>query len=84
MFKPYDIVRIVELRKDIPFKIVSPSSRVPQVNDVATIVELYTSPKDGFELECTNANGQTEWLESFASSDVELELVSRVAIAGNK
>lgn len=47
--------------------------RQPEVGDIATIVELYSSPS-GYELECSDANGITQWLMAFRPEDVVLEL----------
>jgi len=44
-------------------------------DDIAAIVEVYEKPRLGYELECT-AGGKTEWLQSFAAGEIQLELVS--------
>jgi hypothetical protein len=41
---------------------------------VATIVEIYLEPP-GYELECSDGCGVTQWLMAFGLGDVELELV---------
>ena len=74
-FKQYDVVKIKNFttkkrkRGDVFNK------RSPKVGDVATIVELYKDPL-GYELECCDANGITEWLIAFQPNEVELELIN--------
>ena len=72
----YDVVKIVRLNKS-EWAADHFSRRPPQAGDVATIVELYTLPHAGFELECVTPDGQTQWLRSIAPADIELEWVSR-------
>lgn len=71
-FDLYDEVRITALHKSVHFEPDNTSRRAPRVGDVATIVEVYTNPA-GYELECSDADGITEWLWAFAPDDVELE-----------
>ena len=49
--------------------------RLPQIGDLATVVEVYRSPTLGYELECSNSDGTTEWLITFSPGDAELEVV---------
>ena len=72
-FKQYDVVRIVALNME-KFALADESNlRRPMVGDVATIIELHSSPV-GYELECSDANGITQWLMAFRPEDVMLEL----------
>jgi hypothetical protein len=73
-FAQYDVVKIVlfltrkHAQKDVFNK------REPHVGDVATIIEIYTDPL-GYELECCDEQGITEWMIAFGPDEIELELV---------
>jgi len=72
-FKQYDVVRIVAFNVE-QFALADESNlRRPVVGDIATIIEIYSSPV-GYELECSDANGITQWLMAFQPEDVVLEL----------
>jgi hypothetical protein len=70
----YDTVRVVGLHKAVNFERDACNHRAPRIGDIACIIEVYSEPV-GYELECSAANGETEWLLSFSLSDIELELV---------
>ena len=70
--KQYSVVKIKSLNKGFKHSGDSLGARSPRVGDIATIVEVYNS---AFDLECSDENGVTLWLEIFESSDAELELV---------
>jgi hypothetical protein len=69
----FDVVRIKRIVAPVP-EITPLDMRAPCIGDVATIVEVYSDPP-GYELECANADGITQWLNAFAPHSVELELV---------
>lgn len=70
--KQYSVVKIKSLNKEFERTECSFGSRVPRVGDIATVVDVY----DGtFDLECSDENGITLWLEIFNLSDADLELV---------
>jgi hypothetical protein len=78
-FKQYDFVQIKAI--NIPtntLNIIGTEgvTRLPQVGDKATIVEIYKKDDviDGFELECVNPKGLTEWLCTFHKNDIEMAL----------
>ena len=48
---------------------------VPKVGDIAAIVEIYTDPIWGYELECSDEGGITQWLLMFEPSEIEMEFV---------
>lgn len=75
LFRQYDIVRIVGFTKPAAMERSLVNKRPPEIGDIAAIVEIYEQPKPGYELECTNGD-QTEWLQSFAAEDIQLELLS--------
>lgn len=70
----YDLVRIKSFRVPVDFKPDGLSRRIPRVGDMAAIIEIYLSPP-GYELECSDSGGITEWLCAFAPGDIELEKV---------
>ncbi|NLD36302.1 MAG: hypothetical protein GX654_05465 [Desulfatiglans sp.] len=52
-------------------------TKKPEIGDIATIVEIYTNPTIGYELECSNSKtGETLWLCTFDPLEVKLELVN--------
>lgn len=79
-FKQYDVVRILEILN--PVKMNSCGSGMgcsyPKVGDVGTIVEIYTDPCVGYDIECSDDDGVTQWLTVFEPSEIELELIYRV------
>ena len=73
-FKQYDAVRLKKINVPIPCAKDEFNLRQPELGDIAYIIEIYSNPP-GYELECSDANGITQWLISFSHEDVELELV---------
>lgn len=73
-FAQYDVVRIVAICKPLIDSDDVFNLRRPVVGDVATIVEIYSTPP-GYELECSNSSGITQWLTAFTPNEIELELV---------
>ncbi len=72
-FKQYDVVRLKALNERPSTPVDEFNLRRPRVGDIATIVEIYSSPS-GYELECSDANGITQWLIAFGPAEAELEL----------
>ncbi len=75
MFKPYDVVTIKKVIKNYNYVKYPFNKRRPAFNDTAKITKVYSKPL-GYELECCNGRGKTEWLLSFAANEIELELIS--------
>lgn len=73
-FKQYDAVRLKKINLSTPTEKDEFNLRQPEVGDIAYIIEIYSTPP-GYELECSDANGITQWLMSFGPEDVELEFV---------
>lgn len=73
--KLFDAVRIKRLSRPQGFENDGVNQREPRVGDVAYVIEIYTAPI-GYELECSDADGVTEWLCSFSPADIELEKIS--------
>lgn len=76
-FKQYDVVRILEILNTE--KINGCDSGIgygsPTVGDIGTIVEVYTDPYLGYDIECSDDEGTTKWLTIFKPSEIKLELV---------
>lgn len=72
-FNQYDVVRIKALALQADTHPDDFNRRLPVVGDVATIVEIYSMPP-GYELECSVADGITQWLVAFTLDEVALEL----------
>jgi len=75
-FEQYDVVRILEIRASALSLDDAFDLRAPVIGDIATIIEVYNSPP-GYELECSDSNGITQWLIAFSPDEVELELVKQ-------
>lgn len=72
------MVKLIKINKQFDENDLSLGNRAPQIGDVATIVEVYDTPGLGYELECSDKNGITEWLVSFSSEDAEFELINEI------
>ncbi len=70
----YDVVKVKELHVEAGKDSDAFNIRRPVVSDVATIIEVYSNPP-GYELECSDSNGITQWLLAFGPDDIELNLV---------
>ena len=75
-YKQYSVVKLKVLNKSFAESDISLGDRVPKEGDLAAIVEVYGFPSLGYELECSNKNGITEWLATFSPEDAEFDLVS--------
>lgn len=73
-FAQYDVVKVKSFSTEKPAEADAFNHRPPKVGDVATIIEIYSNPI-GYELECSDADGITEWLAAFEPHEVELELI---------
>jgi len=65
MINELDIVKVIEL-----------SSRVPEakIGDIGTVLTFFSENKKvvGYEIECINDLGQTEWVGAFETHQIEL------------
>ena len=75
--KFYDAVRITELRQPIRSNLAEGDIRKPQIGDTAWVIEIYQSPP-GYELECSDKNGVTEWMQAFSADEIKLEKVVKL------
>ncbi len=74
-FRQYDVVKIVEIISLVkvvksPFNL-----RAPKVGDIATIVEIYSSPCLAYEVECADDAGITQWLITFKPTEIGMVLL---------
>lgn len=70
----YDVVKVKAILKKVRFEPDETNHREPRVGDVAAIIEVYDNPP-GYELECCDENGITEWLLAFGPNEIELERI---------
>ncbi len=73
-FAQYDVVKIIRFLTKNSVQMDVFNKREPRVGDVAAIIEIYTDPL-GYELECCDEQGITEWMIAFGPDEIELELV---------
>ncbi len=70
--QPFDVVRVQAIRDD-RFADRGPGfERNPQVGDIGTILDTYDNPEFAFEVECSNLNGETIWLEAMYPDELFL------------
>ncbi|AMJ93299.1 hypothetical protein AVL56_02595 [Alteromonas stellipolaris] len=70
--KQYSVVKITKLNTVFEAHENSFGSRPPRVGDIATILDVY---EDAYDLECSDSDGVTIWLEMFNTSDATFELI---------
>lgn len=70
--KQYDTVRVIIIR-DRRFDKKAPTyCRNPEVGDLGTILEIYTTPEPAYEVECSySSNGETIWLEVMFPEEIK-------------
>lgn len=78
-YKQYSEVKLKKINRHFSKEGLYFDKRAPQVGDVATIIEIYESPSLGYELECSDENGITEWMVTFSPEEVELEIIDENA-----
>jgi hypothetical protein len=74
-FNQYDTVRIIKILNVAKAVKSEYNFSAPRVGDVATIVEIYTDPSIGYELECSDQYGITQWLITFSPEELKMDLV---------
>jgi hypothetical protein len=72
-FKQFDVVEVIGFNAKSEFRPDDCNKREPRIGDIATILEVYSEP-DGYELECSDSNGITEWLGGFSPDEIKLAL----------
>jgi hypothetical protein len=73
--RQYDYVRITEIHRKFSQSDCIPGTRIPEVGDIAAVIEIYDKPELGYELESVNERGETEWLITVAASDLVFEKI---------
>jgi len=71
-FELYATVRVVAVRDDRFANAPVHFQRRPAPGDVGTILEVYTSPSLAYEVECSDAEGITVWLETLYPDEIEV------------
>ncbi len=74
-FEARDVVRLVRFVKTFEYVKDPYNRRRPKVGDVATILKVYRSGTLGYQLECKDGRGETQWVLSFRIDEIDLELV---------
>ena len=71
-FRKYDTVKIIEILNPEKTHKSDFNLAAPKAGDIATIVEIFTDPCVGYELECSDKNGITQWLVTFESGEINM------------
>ena len=74
-FEALDVVRLVRFVKTFEYVKDPNNRRRPKVGDMATILKVYRSGTLGYQLECKDGRGKTQWVLSFRIDEIDLELV---------
>ena len=76
-FKQFDVIRVLGITNLEKLKGCESGlgCSVPKVGDIGTIVEIYTTPSLGYDIECSDEKDVTKWLVTFEPSDIEMEVV---------
>ena len=75
IYKQYSVVKLKELNRVFCKEDSTIGDSLPEVGEEAAIVEVYTEPTIGYELECVSENGDTSWLVTFSPEDGVFEVV---------
>lgn len=72
-FQQYDVVRVRAIRGDRFSGASVHDERLPEVGDVGTVLEVYSTPEVGYEVECcAPGTGYTVWLLAMYPDELEL------------
>jgi hypothetical protein len=74
-YKQYDTVKIIEILNPEKKARNEYDLSAPKAGDIAAIVEIYKNPSLGYELECSDQDGTTQWLVTFGTEEIVMELV---------
>ena len=69
--KQYDVVKVIGFRDDRFESAKVHFLRRPRIGDIGTIVEVYSKPEVGYEIECCDSAGATIWLEALYPGELE-------------
>jgi len=76
-FEAFDVVRLVRFVKKFEYVKDPHNLRRPRVGDIATILKVYRSGTLGYQLECKDGRGKSQWILSFRIDEIDLESVHR-------
>jgi hypothetical protein len=65
-YEQYSVVKIKSINKTFDADDFKLNNRLPEIGDIATIIEIYEEPSLGYELECSDKKGITAWLITFS------------------
>ena len=82
-FEASDVVRLVRFVKTFEYVRDAHNLRRPKVGDVARVLKVYRSGTPGYQLECKDGRGKKQWVLSFRSDEIDLELVGRADQTGD-
>jgi hypothetical protein len=68
----YDVVKVVAILDDRFAGNIATFQRNPEIGDTGTILEVYTDPRLAYEVECSDSNGITVWLEAMYPEELDL------------
>ena len=66
--KQFDLAKVTAIRGERFVGAEVFDKRAPAVGDVGTILEVYA---DAYEVECSDSDGSTIWLEAMYSDEIE-------------
>lgn len=72
----YDYIQIISIHRNFSQKDVFPGKRLPEIGDIAAVIEIYDKLELGYELECVNRDGETDWLITVKNSDLEFKKIN--------
>jgi len=75
--RQYNSVQIKVLHRVFSASDVSLGEEIPAVGDMATIIEVYESPRMAYELESVAPDGTTRWMATFEPGDADFDIISR-------
>lgn len=68
----YDVVRVVAIRDSRFIGAEVFYERLPRIGDIGTILEIYSKPEVGYEVECSEpSTGFTIWLDAMYPDEIE-------------
>lgn len=71
-FIQYQVVRVQRIRNDRFAQNLPQYKRNPEIGDLGTILEIYTTPESAYEVECSDPKtGETIWLEAMFPEEIE-------------
>lgn len=72
-FQQYDVVRVVAIRDSRFIGAQVFYERLPRIGDIGTILEIYSKPEVGYEVECSEpSTGFTIWLDAMYPDEIEV------------